>query len=91
VRCRGGELDLIAKEGDTVVFVEVRLRKDNRFGGALASITPAKKARLIHAAQVWLVGEGRLHAHLPCRFDVVLMSRASPADAQWIKNAFDAD
>ena len=45
-RCRGGEIDLIASDGETLIFVEVRLRSDAAFGGAAESITTAKKKRL---------------------------------------------
>ncbi len=53
-RCRLGEIDLIMQDGDTVVFVEVRQRRSARFGGAAASITPAKQARLTLAAEHYL-------------------------------------
>lgn len=53
-RCPSGELDLIATDGDTLVFVEVRSRSGSRFGLAEESITPAKQARLITLAQTYL-------------------------------------
>ena len=67
-RCRGGEIDLVCRDGDTTVFVEVRLRTRQDFGGAAASITAAKQARLILAARHWLAR----HGETPCRFDAVL-------------------
>ncbi len=82
---RGGEVDLILREGDgTLVFVEVRARADTVFGGALASVTPAKQRRLVRAAQHYLL---RLSAPPPCRFDVVAIDGAA---LQWVKGAFDA-
>ena len=90
VSCRGGEVDLIALDGDGIVFVEVRLRRDGRFGGAAASITPAKQRRVVQAAQLWLGGAGRHHASRPCRFDAVLLDRLDPARIDWIRGAFDA-
>ena len=90
VRFRGGEVDLIALDGDSVVFVEVRLRRNSRFGGAAASITPAKQRRIVLAAQLWLGGAGRPHASRPCRFDAVLLDRLDPARIDWIRGAFDA-
>ena len=90
VRFRGGEVDLIALDGDGIVFVEVRLRRDGRFGGAAASITPAKQRRVVQAAQLWLGGAGRPHASRPCRFDAVLLDRLDPARIDWIRGAFDA-
>lgn len=53
-RCPGGELDIIAADGDTLVFVEVRARSGLRFGPAEESITPAKQIRLIELAQTYL-------------------------------------
>lgn len=90
LRCRGGEIDLIGLDSGTVVFVEVRLRTPGRFGTAADSITPAKQQRIRHAAQWWLAGEGRSHAHRPMRFDAVLLDRLDLADARWLRDAFDA-
>lgn len=83
-RCRLGELDLVLRDGTTLVFAEVRLRSSGRFGGAAASIDRRKQARLAAAAQLYLAGR----ASSPCRFDVVVMSDASGADIEWIRNAF---
>src|SRR5688572_20657718 len=70
-RCRHGEIDLIARERDTLVFVEVRMRRGaGRFGGAAESITVAKRARLLAAARLYLT---RCAPDLPCRFDVLLL------------------
>ena len=82
-RCRGGEIDLVCRDGATLVFVEVRLRTNRDFGGAAASITPAKQRRIVLAASHYLAGKP-----LPaCRFDAVLLDGA---DIDWIRNAFDA-
>jgi putative endonuclease len=89
-RVRGGEIDLIAREGGITVFVEVRLRRSSAFGGALASITPAKRRRLILAAQCWqLRRRGGRQGNI--RFDCILLERLSPDGIEWIKNAFSAD
>lgn len=83
-RCRFGEIDLIAREGATLVFVEVRQRRSESYGGAAASITAAKRARLIAAARHYLAR----HRALPlCRFDAVLI-RGDPPRIEWIRNAF---
>ena len=83
-RCRFGEIDLIMQDGATLVFVEVRLRSRDDFGGAAASVTPAKQKKLLAAARQYLSGSKTLP---PCRFDVVALSgKATP---EWIKNAFD--
>lgn len=82
-RCRGGEIDLVCRDGATLVFVEVRLRTNRGFGGAAASITPAKQRRLIRAAGHYLAGKP-----MPaCRFDAVLLDAEN---IEWIRNAFDA-
>lgn len=90
LRCRGGEIDLICLDGDTVAFVEVRLRRNPRFGGAAASITVTKQRRIVLAAQWWLAGAGRGHARRPCRFDAVLLDALDEAHIEWIRAAFDA-
>ena len=86
-RVRGGEIDLICRDGRTTVFVEVRLRSRGDFGGAAASITGSKQARLILAARHWLLR----HGETPCRFDCVLFDGADPHDIQWLRNAFSSD
>ncbi|HUH31110.1 MAG TPA: YraN family protein [Rhodanobacter sp.] len=86
---RRGELDLIMRDGETIVFVEVRYRRSAGHGDAATSVTVAKQARLILAAQQWL-GAHPEHARRTCRFDVV--SYDGPADAvhqAWLRNAFD--
>lgn len=90
LRCRGGEVDLIGLDRGTVVFVEVRLRGNPRFGGAAASITPTKQRRVIHAAQWWLAGAGRRHADSPCRFDAILLDSLDATALTWLRGAFDA-
>ena len=89
-RCRFGEIDLIMRDRDTTVFVEVRLRqtKGNRdYGGAAASISPRKQARIVAAAQHYLAGMKQLP---PCRFDAVLLNQLTDAHIEWIKDAFGA-
>lgn len=87
---RHGEIDLVMREADTIVFVEVRYRVRAARGDALASITPTKQSRLIRAASLWLSAHPR-DGQRPCRFDVVCYD--GPEDAarmQWHKAAFDA-
>lgn len=79
-RTRHGEIDLVMRDRGTLVFVEVRLRAHAEFGGAGASITAAKRARLVAAAQAYLAGIGR---EVPCRFDAILMDSLDPALIQW--------
>ena len=84
-RCRFGEIDLIARDGQTLVFVEVRMRTSARFGGAAASITTAKRGKITRAARHYLTGSTRVPA---CRFDALLVSGTDHA-VEWLKNAFD--
>lgn len=83
-RCRFGEIDLIMRDGETLVFVEVRLRNHRDFGDGLASVTPAKQKKLLAAARAYLATLKTLPA---CRFDVVAMRDDSQPD--WLRNAFD--
>lgn len=86
-RRRVGELDLIARDGDMLVFVEVRLRRRNDFGGAAASITAKKRARMIAAAGLYLA---RLRQTPACRFDAILLDALDPARIEWLRNVLDA-
>ncbi len=83
-RCRGGEIDLVMRDGATLVFVEVRARSRADFGGAAASITTTKQARIILAARHYLV---QFKVDTPCRFDAVLLQAGK---LEWIKAAFEA-
>ena len=83
-RCRHGEIDLIAREGDTFVFCEVRLRTSSAFGGAAESITGRKQARIAAAARYFLTAR----PEAPCRFDVLLLQTLDLARVHWIRNAF---
>ena len=83
--CRFGEIDLILRDGDTLVFAEVRLRSSSNFGGAAESITAQKRQKLLKAARYYLAAGKKIPR---CRFDAVLLSGMSKRDIQWIKNAF---
>jgi len=86
-RCRHGEIDLIAEEGRTLVFAEVRYRASAGFGGAAESITDAKRNRLVAAASLYLAN---LRREAVCRFDVLLLDDLQHAHIRWIRNAFSA-
>jgi putative endonuclease len=84
-RARAGEVDLILREADgTLVFVEVRARRDAGHGGAAASVDHGKQRRIVYAAQHFLLG---LPVPPPCRFDVVAIDGGR---IQWLRGAFDA-
>jgi putative endonuclease len=85
-RCRLGEIDLIARDGRTTIFVEVRRRRSSAFGGAAGSITLRKRTRLIRAARHYL---SRMDALPACRFDALLIE-GDPPRIDWIRDAFGA-
>ncbi|MEP7328112.1 MAG: YraN family protein [Betaproteobacteria bacterium] len=85
-RTRRGEIDLIARDGPMLVFVEVRLRTSSVFGGAAASITGPKRARMIAAAGAYL---SRLGREPPCRFDAVLFDGTEGSRLTWERNILD--
>lgn len=88
---RHGEIDLVMRDGDTLVFVEVRYRRGHGYGGGMASVDAAKRARLVRAAALFLAAHPRL-AHLPCRFDVIAFAGdATQPSCDWQRAAFDAD
>ena len=96
VNYRGGELDLVmldgsGRDGVTLVFVEVRYRKSQAFGGGAASVDIGKRRKLVHAAQLFL-SEHREYAHAACRFDVVEAEGDPQAPRiTWLRDAFRAD
>lgn len=88
---RGGELDLVMRDGDSLVFVEVRYRKSAAFGGAAASVDAGKRRKLVLAAELFLAAHRDL-ARLPCRFDVVAAHGDHEAPTfDWLRDAFRAD
>lgn len=91
-RSRFGEIDLILRDGKTLVFVEVRMRGSTQFGGAAGSITAAKRGKLIATAQQYLAQlQTQLRETPPCRFDAVLLGSGARPTIEWIRNAFSAD
>lgn len=84
--CRYGEIDLVMREQNTLVFVEVRFRQSNHFGGALASVTPAKQNKLIKTAQHYLMKNNLVD--VDCRFDVIgLTGDLAKPNIDWLVNA----
>ena len=81
--CKSGEIDLIMRDGEALVFVEVRQRAGRAHGGAAASITPAKIRRLVRAAQTYLLRFPRVP---PCRFDVIAIDGDR---LDWLRNAIE--
>jgi putative endonuclease len=83
-RCRLGEIDLIARDLEATVFVEVRSRASSSFGGAAASITAAKRQRLLKAARHYI---SRQRTVPQCRFDALLIE-GDPPRIEWLRDAF---
>ena len=84
-RCRSGEIDLIAKDGQYLVFVEVKYRNDDGSGYALEAVNPAKQRAICKVARRFLAVEYHCE-DVPCRFDVVGIDGDR---IHWIKNAFE--
>ncbi len=83
-RCVHGELDLIMNDGETLVIVEVRYRKNAKFGSALESVNYSKQAKISATTEFYL---NTLPGDMPrMRFDVVGI--LGDGDLQWVKNAF---
>jgi putative endonuclease len=90
-RFRGGEIDLIARDGDELVFVEVKTRTSEDFGNPAESVTRAKRRRLLQAASFYLQSRGLMQQ--PCRFDVVAIRLESDGSSklEHLKDAFRAE
>lgn len=86
---RGGELDLIMRHGEELVFVEVRYRQSKEFGGAAASITASKQAKIRRTTLHYLQSRRLSPDRTFCRFDVIAISGEHPdIELDWIRNAF---
>lgn len=90
--CPQGELDLVMTDGEALVIIEVRYRRDRGFGSALESVDTRKQEKLLRAAQHFLQQDAR-YRRRPLRFDVVAVSASTDGEttSDWIKDAFRAD
>jgi putative endonuclease len=89
-RCRRGEIDIVMRDGDSLVFVEVRYRHRTAFGTAAETVSASKQARIIHCANCYLAQYRAWNE--PARFDVVCIEGGSPQrHIEWLKDAFDLD
>ena len=87
-KCKFGEIDLIVRDNATLVFVEVRYRKNAAYGDAAESVAFDKQQKIIHTAQFYLQTRNWA-SKLACRFDVIAMSKSEDApEINWIKDAF---
>ncbi len=91
VSSRYGEIDIVMRDGEEWVFVEVRLRRSQSFGGGLESVTPGKQRKLINTAEYYIQKHHKTHFE-DCRFDIIEISGTLKAPIiNWIKDAFWAD
>ena len=84
-RCPAGEIDLIMRDREDLVFVEVRYRRRDAYGSAAESISSTKRARIVTTAAHYLQ---RQPVEPPCRFDVVAIGGEAPHCIEWIRDAF---
>tara|TARA_R100001039_G_C1843480_1_gene104074 strand:+ start:1669 stop:2040 length:372 start_codon:yes stop_codon:yes gene_type:complete len=85
---KGGELDLVMRDGDILVFIEVKHRTTTRYGHPLETVTYQKQQRLVRAARLYIARGGLLS---PCRFDILAITGKPPnLEFNWVKAAFDA-
>lgn len=87
--CRWGEIDLIMRDGETIVFVEVKARTSSLFGDAASTVTTTKQQRIIKTALHYLMMK-KITDKYPVRFDVIAL-QGGQLTIDWIKNAFSAD
>lgn len=80
-----GELDLIMQDQDTIVFVEVRQRKNDNFGSAIDSVDWRKQQKWLDAANLWLAQQECCLEDTDCRFDLIAFGH-TPDDIQWLPN-----
>ncbi len=86
-RAKTGEIDLIMRDRENLVFIEVRFRDNQSRGSGLESVTRSKQSKIIRTAMVYLQ-EKKLMDKVPCRFDVIAVDGSE--QTEWIKAAFDA-
>lgn len=87
VRSRRGEIDIIARDGDYWVFIEVKWRQREDYGGAAAALGPAQCQRIRRSASLYLQQQRLQESRTACRFDVVLVT-ADRQQCEWLRNAF---
>ncbi|MES9971482.1 MAG: YraN family protein [Candidatus Thiodiazotropha sp.] len=83
-RCKTGEIDLVMRDAEALVFVEVRFRQSNDYGRALETVTAAKQRKLLNTANRYLQMK-RIDS--ACRFDVIALNGSGSTPIEWIKNA----
>lgn len=87
--CKVGEIDLIMRDKEYLVFIEVRQRLSNLYGGGIESITHQKRQKIMRTSDFYLL-KHKIYDKFPLRFDIVSIDGKS-SDITWIKDAFGAD
>jgi putative endonuclease len=90
--CAAGEIDLVGRDRDTVVFIEVKTRRSDAFGPPQLAVHQRKQQQIVRAAQ-WFLAE-RQFPEVACRFDVLAVTfskRADPPRIDWLQDAFPAE
>lgn len=94
MRYKCGEIDIIAKDDDYHIFVEVKYKTNDSRGAAADMVSPVKQGKVIQAAKLWLQANDP-QFNRGCRFDVIAISRSKDQDTsaniQWLKNAYSAE
>lgn len=89
VHCRQGEIDIVMRDGDTLVFIEVKYRKNNHFGSAIEAVSKAKQNKIRHCVAFFFQQANLNEYNTPCRFDVIaLEGNINQPQVTWLKNAF---
>lgn len=88
-RCLAGEIDIVMKDNNTLVFIEVRYRASTDYGSPLETINHTKQRRILKTANHYLQTHRMSTGNAPCRFDVVVVTGAKPC-TEWIKAAFQS-
>lgn len=89
VHCRQGEIDIVMRDGDTFVFVEVKYRKNNHFGSAIEAVSLTKQNKIKHCVAFFFHKANLNEYNTPCRFDVIaLEGNINQPQVTWLKNAF---
>lgn len=86
-RCRGGEIDLVMRDCDALVFIEVRYRSNSSHGCAAETVTAGKQQKILHAARYFL-SHNPGYQQMPCRFDVLGIDNGQTTQYTWLQNAF---
>lgn len=92
-QCKLGEIDLVMREAQMLVFIEVRYRRSERFGSAVETVDRRKQRKLVRTAQLYLNLQ-RIAQRTPCRFDILGITLTGPTREyrfDWIPNAFDSE